>query len=280
MATIVRGRFRRYRQNRTGATVAARALLSATLALAARGTPSPFRASLAAAHLLPPVVAGPLILALPWLATLAALYLAIGLFLRPVALVTAAALLLATGMLVVRLMMGAPASISGALSVAGSISALPLPIGLADSTERIAVSVAGNVVAIALAAVVYGGDRYTLSVDGFLFGPLPADLLDEEDLPPNLVLLAPPPALYEDEDGASSTAQGVAPRRRGGRFRSPRRPSAHLPICPSAHLFRTTGRACPPAGLHVQDKRADQAGQGVGLRQGQIVARSGYVHQT
>ena len=60
----------------------------------------------------------------------------------------------------------------------------------------------GNVVAIALAAVVYGGDRHMLSVDGFLFGPLPADLLDEEDVPSNLVVLAPPPALYGDEDGA------------------------------------------------------------------------------
>jgi len=202
MATIIRGRFRRHRRSRAGATVAARALLSATLALAARGAPVPFRASLATSHLLPPAVVGPLALALPWLAALAALYLVIGLFLRPVALVTAAALLLATGMLVPRLTMGAPASIGGALSVAGSIGALPLPIGLAGGAERIAVAVAGNVVAITLAAVVYWGDRYTLSMDGFLFGPLPADLVDEEDLPPNLVLLAPPPALYGDGDGA------------------------------------------------------------------------------
>ncbi len=202
MATIIRGRFRRHRRSRAVATVAARALLSATLVLAARGAPIPFRDSLAASHLLPPAVVGPLALALPWLAALAALYLVIGLFLRPVALVTAAALLLATGMLVARLMMGTPASIGRAPSVAGSIGALPLPIGLAGDAERIAVAVVGNVVAIALAAVVYGGDRYTLSVDGFLFGPLPADLLDEEDVPPNLVFLAPPPALYGDEDGA------------------------------------------------------------------------------
>jgi len=233
MATIIRGRFRRHRRSRTIATVAARALLSAIVALAARGAPTPFQASLAAAHLLPPAVVGPLALALPWLATLAALYLAIGLFLRPVALVTAAALFLATGMLVVRLTMGAPASIVGVLAVAGPIGALPLPVfpmGPAGGAARIAVAVAGNVVAIALAAVVYGGDRHTLSVDGFLFSPLPADLLDEEDLPPNLVLLALPPALYEDEDGASSTAQGVAPRCCGGRFRLPRRPSARLPV--------------------------------------------------
>ncbi len=199
MATIIRGRFRRHRRSRSGATVAARVLLSAILALAAHGAPAPLRASLAASHLFPPAVIGPLALALPWLA---ALYLVIGLFLRPVALVTAAALLLATGMLVPRLTMGAPASIGGALSVAGSIGALPLPIGLAGGAERIAVAVAGNVVAITLAAVVYWGDRYTLSMDGFLFGPLPADLVDEEDLPPNLVLLAPPPALYGDGDGA------------------------------------------------------------------------------
>ncbi len=202
MATIIRGRFRRHRRSRAVATVAARALLSATLVLAARGAPAPFQASLAASHLLPPLVVGPLALALPWLAALAALYLVIGLFLRPVALVTAAALVLATGMLVLRLTMGAPASIGGALSVAGPIGALPLPIGLAGGTERITVAVAGNVVTIALAAVVYWGDQYTLSVDGFLFGPLPADLVDEEDLPPNLVLLAPPPALYGDGDGA------------------------------------------------------------------------------
>jgi len=200
MATIIRGRFRRRRRSRAVATVAARALLSATLALAARGAPVPLRDSLAASHLLPSAVVGPL--ALPWLAALAALYLVIGLFLRPVVLVTAAALLLVTGMLVLRLMMGASASIDGALSVAGSIGALSLPIGLTGGAERIAVAVAGNVVAIALAAVVYWGDRYTLSVDGFLFGPLPADLLDEEDVPPHLVLLAPPLALYGDEDGA------------------------------------------------------------------------------
>ncbi len=202
MATIIRGRFRRRRRSRAVATVAARALLSATLALVARGAPVPLRDSLAASHLLPSAVVGPLALALPWLAALAALYLVIGLFLRPVVLVTAAALLLVTGMLVLRLMMGASASIDGALSVAGSIGALPLPIGLTGGAERIAVAVAGNVVAIALAAVVYWGDRYTLSVDGFLFGPLPADLLDEEDVPPHLVLLAPPLALYGDEDGA------------------------------------------------------------------------------
>lgn len=204
MATIIRGRFRRHRRSRAVATVAARALLSATLVLAARGAPVPLRASLTASHLLPAAMAGPLALALPWLAALAALYLAIGLFLRPVALVTAAALLLATGLLVLRLTMRAPSSIGGTLSVAGSIGALPLPRGLAGGAERIAVAVAvaGNVVAIALAAVVYAGDRHTLSVDGFLFGPLPADLLDEEDVPSNLVVLAPPPALYGDEDGA------------------------------------------------------------------------------
>jgi len=151
------------------------------------------------------VVAEPLALALPWLAALAALaalYLTIGLFLRPVALVTATALLLATGMLILRLMMEAPASIGRALSVAGSIGALPFPVGLTGGAERIAVAVVGNVVAIGLATVVYLGDRYTLSVDGFLFSPLPADLLDEEDVPPNVVLLAPPPARYGDDDGA------------------------------------------------------------------------------
>ncbi len=236
MATIIRGRFRRHRRSHTVATVAARALLSATLALAAHGAPAPFQASLAASHLLPPAVVGPLALALPWLAALAALYLAIGLFLRPVALVTAAALLLATGMLVVRLTMGAPASFGGALSVASPIGALSLPVFPAGPTggmARIALAVAGNALAIALAAVVYGGDRHTLSVDGFIFGPLPTDLLDEEDLPPHLVLLAPPPALYEDEDGPWSKAQGVAPRR------------------PSARLSRTTGLACPSAGLYI-----------------------------
>jgi len=127
MATIIRGRFRRHRRSRAVATVAARALLSATLVLAAGGAPVPFQDSLAASHLLPPAVVGPLALALSWLAALAALYLVIGLFLQPVALVTAAALLLATGMLVPRLMMGTPASIGRVPSVAGSIGALPLP---------------------------------------------------------------------------------------------------------------------------------------------------------
>jgi len=107
MATIIRGRFRRHRRSRAVATVAARALLSATLVLAAGGAPVPFQDSLAASHLLPPAV--------------------VGLFLQPVALVTAAALLLATGMLVPRLMMGTPASIGRVPSVAGSIGALPLP---------------------------------------------------------------------------------------------------------------------------------------------------------
>ncbi len=45
MATIIRGRFRRHRRSRSGATVAARVLLSAILALAAHGAPAPLRAS-------------------------------------------------------------------------------------------------------------------------------------------------------------------------------------------------------------------------------------------
>ncbi len=211
MATIIRGRFRRHGRGRDAVALAARLTLALALmlfTLAALRTPRLIAVGVATLHPIPPAVVGSLAVVLPWLSAFAAVYLAIGLFLRFMTLTSATVILLATGALVLRSALGASSLPCGALPVAGSIGALLFPIAFAGAASCIPFALAGNTALIVLAAIVHRGDRRTLSADGFLFRPLPADLMDEEDLPPTVVLLTPLLAQErdgdedEDEDGA------------------------------------------------------------------------------
>jgi len=203
MATIIRRRFRRHGRGRAAATLAVRLALALALmlfTLAALRTPRLIYVGIAALHPIPPAVVGSLVVVLPWLSVFAAVYLAIGLFLRFMTLTTAAALLLATGAVVLRPALGAPSVPCGALPVAGSVGALLFPLAFAGDASCIPFALVGNMALIVLTAIVHRSNRRSLSADGFLVRPLPADLVDEEDLPPAVVLLTPLLAQERDED--------------------------------------------------------------------------------
>jgi uncharacterized membrane protein YphA (DoxX/SURF4 family) len=172
---------------RTGVTLVARLVLGAVFALAALAkitAPGLFRQDVAAYHLLPPAVVGPFALALPWIEALLALYLLVGLFLRPAAVATAALLLVFTGALAISLARGATAHGCGCLPTSGPLGSLPLVTWLAGGTTISAFDVVRDLVFVALSAAIYWGDRDTLSLDGLLFGAAPDHRPDDEDAVP------------------------------------------------------------------------------------------------
>jgi uncharacterized membrane protein YphA (DoxX/SURF4 family) len=161
---------------RTGATLVARLVLGAVFALAALAkitAPELFRQDVAAYHLLSAAVVGPFALALPWIEALLALYLLVGLFLRPTAAVTAALLLVFSGALAISLARGATAHGCGCLPSSGPLGSLPLVAWLAGGTTITPFDVVRDLVFVVLTAAVYWGDRHTLSLDGLLFGVAP-----------------------------------------------------------------------------------------------------------
>jgi uncharacterized membrane protein YphA (DoxX/SURF4 family) len=169
---------------RTAATLVARLVLGAVFALAALAkitAPGLFRQDVAAYHLLPPAVVGPFALALPWFEALLALYLLVGLFLRPTAVATAALLLVFTGALAISLARGATAHGCGCLPTSGPLGSLPLVAWLAGGATISAFDVVRDLVFVALTAAIYWGDRDTLSLDGLLFRAAPGYRPDDED---------------------------------------------------------------------------------------------------
>ncbi len=133
----VEGKILPLRRGRTGrsterwwtiATLAARLLLGLAVVVAAFSkiaTPGISRADIAAYHLLPAILVGPVAGALPWLEALVALYLLVGLFLRPTAIAAAALLVLFTAALVVGLAHGDTGHGCSCLSRSGLIGVLP-----------------------------------------------------------------------------------------------------------------------------------------------------------
>ncbi len=160
----------------TVATLAARLLLALVFALSAVSKITAlgaFRASVAAYHLLPAGLITPFAYALPWLEALVALYLLIGLLLRPTAIVTAALLVMFTGAIAISLLRGgaAVAHGCGCFSTTGPLGSFPPVQWLAGGSTITAFDVVRDVIFIALSAVIYWGNRYVLSVDGLLFKP-------------------------------------------------------------------------------------------------------------
>jgi uncharacterized membrane protein YphA (DoxX/SURF4 family) len=172
---------------RSAATLVARLVLGAVFALAALAkitAPGLFREDVAAYHLLPPALVGPFALALPWIEALLALYLLVGLFLRPTAVATAALLLVFIGALAISLARGTTAHGCGCLPTSGPLGSLPLVAWWAGGATISPFDVVRDLIFVALTAAIYWGDRDTLSLDGLLFGAAPAHQPDDEDAEP------------------------------------------------------------------------------------------------
>lgn len=172
---------------RTALTLLARLLLGVIFAISAISkitAPGAFRADVAAYHLLPPGLVGPFATALPWIEALVALYLLAGLFLRATAVATALLLVVFSGALAIALAQGNTAHNCGCFGEAGSS---PLIAWLAGGSTITPFDVARDLVLILLAAAIYWGDRFTLSLDGILFHPVVApegdiDADDDDDM--------------------------------------------------------------------------------------------------
>jgi len=160
----------------TVATLVSRLLLALVFALSAVSKITAlgaFRDSVAAYHLLPTPLVTPFAYVLPWLEALVALYLLIGLLLRPTAIVTAVLLVMFTGAIIISLLRGgvAVAHGCGCFSTTGPLGSFPPVQWLAGGSTITAFDVVRDVIFIALCAVIYWGNRYALSVDGLLFKP-------------------------------------------------------------------------------------------------------------
>ena len=158
---------------RTAATLLARLVLALVFGLAAASkitAPGPFRSDVQSYHLLPAGLVGPFALAVPWIEALITLYLVIGLFLRPTAVVTALLLCVFTGALAISVANGNTSHSCGCLPTSGPLGSLPLVTWLAGGSTIGLFDVLRDVVFIGLTAVIFWGDRQTLSLDGLLFG--------------------------------------------------------------------------------------------------------------
>jgi len=179
---------------RTPLTLVARLLLGLVFALSAVTkitAPGAFRDGVAAYHLLPRDLITPFAMALPWIEALIALYLLIGLFLRPTAIVTAALLVMFTAAIAISLARGNTGHGCGCFGDSG-IGSLPPVQWLAGGATITPFDVVRDLVFILLAAAVYWGDRYALSLEGLLFRP--ANYSDDESDDD-----------YDEDDVAAST---------------------------------------------------------------------------
>ncbi len=177
-------------RTRTPLTLLARLVLGLVFALSALSkitAPGLFRTSVEAYHLLPLDLVGPFAAALPWIEALLALYLLVGLFLRPTAVVTALLLALFTGALAISLAQGNTAHGCGCLPDSGPLGSLPLVTWLSGGATITPFDVVRDLIFIALCAAIFWGDRQALSVEGLLFRPRPLDDADaDEDEAPAL----------------------------------------------------------------------------------------------
>ncbi len=158
--------------NRTAPVVARIALgiifgLSAVTKLSAPGI---FQADVSAYHLLPAGLVGPFALALPWIEAMLALYLLVGLLLRPAAVVTGGLLLFFTAALTLNLLAGNTAHGCGCLQVSGLLATIPILTWLFGGQTIGVFDVVRDLVLTGLAGVVYLGDCSALSLDAILFG--------------------------------------------------------------------------------------------------------------
>lgn len=153
--------------------VGARLILGAIFGLSAISkisAPGLFRADVAAYQILPGSIVDPFALALPWIEALLAVYLFVGLLLRPAAIV-AAGLLVTFGIaLTSNVISGNTVHSCGCLPVTGFWGSIPMLVWLFGGTTIGLVDVARDLALTALALIIYRGDRSLLSLDAWLFG--------------------------------------------------------------------------------------------------------------
>lgn len=155
------------------ATVGARVILGVIFALSGvtkLSAPGLFQADVAAYHLLPVSLVDPFALALPWIEVLLAVYLLVGLFLRPAAIAAAGLLLMFTVALAINVLSGNTAHGCGCLQGTGLVASLPIVTWLFGGLTISIFDVARDLVLCGLAAVIYWGDNSALSLDAVLFG--------------------------------------------------------------------------------------------------------------
>ena len=174
-------------RGRTAATLLARLILGLVYALAAISkitAPAEFRQEVLAYHILPFGVVGIFATVLPWIEALIALYLLVGLFLRPAAILAALTLVMFIAALSTSLVQGTTAHGCGCFSGSGPLGSLPFVTWLAGGATITPFDVVRDVIFIGLAAIIYWGDRFTLSIDGLLFGPAADPVVDDEEPAP------------------------------------------------------------------------------------------------
>ncbi len=145
------------------------------------------------------MIAGSLATALPWIEGLVALYLLIGLFLRPMSLAATALALVPGGAPTLDPAHAAATPLIGCLLDGPSQPLMALSAALSGSATVDGVCA---LIAVALTSLIYWGDRRALSVDGFLYRPIAPDWPDDDDASPSLALLSPISSHYWDDDGA------------------------------------------------------------------------------
>jgi uncharacterized membrane protein YphA (DoxX/SURF4 family) len=158
------------------ATLGSRAILGVIFALSALAklsAPGLFEADVAAYHLLPPTIVAPFAFALPWIEAMLAVYLILGLFLRPAALLTGGLLLSFTAAMALNLASGNVNHSCGCLQGSGFLGSLPFVTWLFGGQTITWFDLARDLALTGLALVVYFGDRAAWSLDGLLFGEEP-----------------------------------------------------------------------------------------------------------
>jgi|GEM_PF-1454425 len=155
------------------APLTARILLGLIFALSAiskLSAPGIFQADVAAYHIVPNLLVAPFALALPWLEAMLALYLLLGLFVRPAAIVAGLLLLIFTIALAINVATGNTAHGCGCLQTSGLLASVPLLSWLFGGLTIGLFDVVRDLVLAGVAAVIFWGDTSALSLDVLLFG--------------------------------------------------------------------------------------------------------------
>ena len=139
-------------------------------ALSKLSAPGIFQADVAAYHLLPAFLVGPFAVALPWVEAALALYLVVGLFLRPAAVAADGLLLVFAAAMLMNLLTGNTTHGCGCLQASGLSASIPMLTWLFGGMTIGAFDVARDLVLAGLAAVIYVDDRSSLCLDAVLFG--------------------------------------------------------------------------------------------------------------
>lgn len=155
------------------------AMVFGVSALSKLTAPGLFQAEVGAYHLLPAAIVGPFALALPWIEALLAVYLLIGLFLRPVAAATAVLLAVFTFALAISLAQGNTAHGCGCLPTTGPIGRIPFVAWLSGGSDISIFDIVRDLIFIGLCGIVYWGDAAVLNLGQILFGRAEARIADD-----------------------------------------------------------------------------------------------------